>query len=178
MRTNRHRHSGTGGFTLVEILIAVGIIGLLCAIAIPSMVKARQESRISRMMNDIRIVHDAFNMYAMEHGDFPAGFVQGNSTPQPVADYLSGTKWTQPTVMGGGWWYISFSRFDAVSGTMKPSRLLIVDNFNFGGVDQPLAPASDWQKIDSKLDDGNLNTGVFKLASGVQMQYSVDDAGW
>ena len=80
MRTNTQRNPGTGGFTLVEILIVVGIIGLLCAIAIPSMVKARQESRISRMMNDIRIVHDAFNMYAMEHGDFPSGFVQGNST--------------------------------------------------------------------------------------------------
>ncbi|MCE9615434.1 MAG: hypothetical protein K8T26_14280 [Lentisphaerae bacterium] len=95
-----------------------------------------------------------------------------------MAEYLKGAKWTQPTVMGGGWWYISMLRWDPSTGAMKPSRLVLVDNFNFGGNRLPLAPASHWQEIDSKIDDGNLNQGRFKLASGIQVQYSIDDTTW
>ncbi len=165
------------GFTLVEIMIVVGIIGLLCAIAIPSFTKSRQTSRINRMMNDLRIVYDAINMYAMEYGDYPAGFAQGASTPTPVAEYLSGAKWTSPTALGGGWWYFSFLRWDPASSSLKRCVLVLVDNVNFGGVGIPTAAAGDWLKIDNQLDDGNLSRGRFKFIGG-QMQYSVDDVAW
>lgn len=170
--------AATAGFTLVEVLIVVGIIGGLCAIAIPSFSQSRTESRVSRMTSDLRIVYDAFNMYAMENGNYPAGIAQGASTPVPVAEFLSGTKWTSPTALGGGWWYISMNRWDPSAGAMVASRLILVDNFNFGGAGAPMAAASAWQKIDAKIDDGNLNRGRFKLASGIQVQYSVDDKSW
>jgi hypothetical protein len=55
--------------------------------------KSRRESRISRMMNDLRTVYDAMNMYAMEYGDYPAGVAGGTfPTPMQLAEYLDGTK--------------------------------------------------------------------------------------
>lgn len=54
------------GFTLVEIMIVVAIIGLLAAIAIPSFVKSRNASRKSACINNLRQIDSAKEQWAME----------------------------------------------------------------------------------------------------------------
>ena len=56
------------GFTLVEIMIVVVIIGLLAAMAIPAFQKVRRSSTKSTMANDIKQVAGACNQYFMEFG--------------------------------------------------------------------------------------------------------------
>ncbi len=55
------------GFTLVEIMIVVLIIGMLAAIAIPSFVKARNNSRIKSCVNNLRQIDGAKEQWAMEN---------------------------------------------------------------------------------------------------------------
>jgi len=50
------------GFTLVEILIVVGIVGLLAVLAIPSFMKSREKSQAKTCMNNLRQIY-----YAKEH---------------------------------------------------------------------------------------------------------------
>ena len=55
-----------GGFTLVEIMIVVAIIGLLAAIAVPNFVNARNNSRTSVCVNNLRQIDSAKEQYALE----------------------------------------------------------------------------------------------------------------
>ena len=61
------------GFTLVEIMIVVAIIGLLAAIAIPSFLNARTKTQTSSCQNNLRLIDGAIQQYALDHTNALAG---------------------------------------------------------------------------------------------------------
>jgi len=63
------------GFTLVEIMIVVAIIGLLAAIAIPNFVKAREKSQKGACINNLRQIDAAIQQYALENNANPTTLV-------------------------------------------------------------------------------------------------------
>jgi prepilin-type N-terminal cleavage/methylation domain-containing protein len=62
IKTNRK-----SGFTLVEIMIVVAIIGLLAAIAIPNFIKARESSQKNACINNLRQIEGAISTWALEN---------------------------------------------------------------------------------------------------------------
>jgi prepilin-type N-terminal cleavage/methylation domain-containing protein len=56
------------GFTLVEIMIVVAIIGILAAIGIPSFMKARSRSQATACINNLRQIEAAVQQFAIEKG--------------------------------------------------------------------------------------------------------------
>ena len=58
----------TNTFTLVEIMIVVAIIGLLAAIAVPSLIKAREKSRVNTCIGNLRQINSAKESWAMDQG--------------------------------------------------------------------------------------------------------------
>jgi type II secretory pathway pseudopilin PulG len=58
----RHRF----GFTLLEIMIIVALVGLLAVLAMPGIIKSRKQAQGRRVINDARIIDTAIDAWAIE----------------------------------------------------------------------------------------------------------------
>lgn len=140
---NHHRK----GFTLVEIMIVVVLIGMLAALAVPAFARVRDQSRVATFVSDLRTGAQAFETYAMEQGAWPPDGSGG--VPNVMSDYLSLDKFRGETPLGGQWDWD-----EAVFG------------YTAGlSADFPTADVATFQQVDAAIDDGDLTTGNFRERS-------------
>jgi general secretion pathway protein G len=64
-----YRHGRTAGFTLVEILIVVIILGILAAIVLPQFTGATDSSKKANMRNQLQTLRSTVQLYRIEHRD-------------------------------------------------------------------------------------------------------------
>ncbi|MHC4499487.1 MAG: type II secretion system protein [Planctomycetota bacterium] len=84
------------GFTLVEILIVVVILGILAAIVIPQFTDASTEAKMSSLASDLQTVRGQIELYKIQHNDNPpsavgATFVAQMTGTTDVTGNSSGT---------------------------------------------------------------------------------------
>ena len=77
------RHVKQSGFSLIELLVVIGIIAVLISILLPTIAKARESSLRTQCLSNLRQVGMAFRFYAMaNHDQVPLGYRKGADGPQ------------------------------------------------------------------------------------------------
>ena len=147
------------GFTLLEIMIVVSIIGLLAVITIPATMKARLLSQNAVFKNDLRrLSGDVFDLYALDNGDFPPDALV-STMPTGTVTYLPKQfDWTERTPIGGQWdWDRAANRSLKIHGGICYASITII---------APGRTSSQMSDIDAEIDDGDLNAGTFRSIGG------------
>jgi len=147
------------GMTLIEILLAVSIIGLLSALMVPAFSRAARSRQNAQTAARLRMLVSAFELYASENGDYPADVIRGvvPAGMQPYFDSLGIDWFTQTTGLGGNWDW----------GKNQLGALATI------AIASPTASQAQMEDFDRLLDDdGNLNTGRFRK-SGVHHYYII-----
>lgn len=65
------RASRSGGFTLIEVLVVVVILGILAAIIVPNLMEKPGQARVTKARSDIRAIESALNMYRLDKHVYP-----------------------------------------------------------------------------------------------------------
>jgi general secretion pathway protein G len=61
------------GFTLVEVLVVIVILGILAALVVPRVLERPDEARVIAAKNDIAAISQALKLYRLDNGRYPTG---------------------------------------------------------------------------------------------------------
>jgi len=119
----RFRLLRPAGFTLVEIMVVVAIIGLLAAIAIPNFMKSRDTSQVKACINNLRLIDGSKQQWALENKR------TGDAVPEEtdLQPYLvRGTSGRMPVCPAGGATATNFATSYSINAITNPPTCIVV----------------------------------------------------
>lgn len=142
-----------GGFSLVELVIVIMIIGVLGAIAVPRLGNFSERAEVAAVAEKLRRMETAFQLYHTQNGVWPADTMGGVVPPEMIAAGILNADDFQGNPLGGNYDWEQWG---------EPSR-------NAGGYFVSVSDVTDWDaalEVDKMIDDGDLATGaVFKYSN-------------
>ena len=100
--TAQQRRPSHRGFTLIEIMLVVIIIGVLAAMVVPRLAGRTEQAKVVRAKSDIGALGVALDLYEMDLGQYPASLAElvAQDAPSGLADELR-AHWNGPYLKKG-----------------------------------------------------------------------------
>ena len=137
------------GFSLIELLVALAIVGILSTIAVPSYINYKLRASATAAAAELTDLRTAFLAYLLDNETYPTDRIQGQLPPEMVG-LVSASMFTNETPIGG------FYNWDGPPNH-DPAAISIQ------GADVPL---DIMIFMDNLIDDGSFSTGQFRLDGG------------
>lgn len=83
------------GFTLIEVMIVVVILGILASIVVPKIMGRPDEARVTRTLQDIRAIGAALDLYRLDNFSYPTTEQGLEALVQKPANLPAGARWKQ-----------------------------------------------------------------------------------
>lgn len=145
MQVHRAPTRLNAGFTLIELMIVIVIIGLLVGMAAPAFSKYRRNAKCARTAAEMKSFIGAFVAYQAVYGELPPD--SHANLPPGMDEFINPAVWADGTPVGG------FYNWEGPS-TYGYAALSIFDSGE---------PQETFIVLDSLLDDGDLSTGRFMM---------------
>lgn len=142
------KHTIRRGFTLVEILIVVVILGILAAIVVPQFASASDDARVSAFIGSLKNLETSMEMYRAREGSWPPDTSTGTWQAE-LTGYIKQGDFEVSTPIGGAW-----------DTETNESGVAHAVGAMTDGADAPDAVLL--LAVDEQFDDGDLATGRFR----------------
>ena len=155
------KQSNRLGFTLIEVLIVVTLLGVLAGIVVPSFKDMGDEAQHATFVTNVRTFEEAAKLYMAKTGDYLEDSSSGEC-PAGWEDYVDESAWTRNTPIGGVW-------------DFEQNSFGITSAFgvHFMGGHGTHPGDAFMTEIDILIDDGDLTTGIFQKIAPDRYYYII-----
>jgi type IV pilus assembly protein PilA len=149
------------GFSLIELMMVVTVIGIVSSIAIPSLVRYRELAQVRAVASNMKTFAQGFETYRASLGGYPPDWHLDGPyhLPPRMEDFIPGDIWAAKTPLGGNYNWEG------------------PNNYPYAGISiyQVSASSDLIDLLDDMLDDGDTSQGKFRIPGNGRPTYILEE---